>query len=279
MPAGKGSGHTSRRAPAARPPAVPTMEISLVRALVALLTERSVSRAAESLNQAQPQMSATLKRLRELVHDPILVRGARGMVVTEHALTLLEPARRILGDMQLLMSESPRFDPLEVRRTLRLAIPDYISATLLGAILAVLLFGADAPAAFAQTMPDGAHKDLWCGTAFKLFLAMPDNSAAAADPSTARFLEGADKLIERSGAAMLAAGFAQDAVDKTKADFFDPRVSEAAFSLAQGAVSDPIQGSLTISLLKVVSVTPEVQRTLDEVKAELSGRLKLDKAK
>lgn len=86
-------------------------------------------------------------------------------------------------------------------------------------LLPALLF---ASAAFAQTMPDGAHKDLWCGTAFKLFLAMPDNSAAAADPSTARFLEGADKLIERSGAAMLAAGFAQDAVDKTKADLLEP---------------------------------------------------------
>ena len=151
MPAGKGSGHTSRRAPAARPTAVPTMEISLVRALVALLTERSVSRAAESLNQAQPQMSATLKRLRELVHDPILVRGARGMVVTEHALTLLEPARRILGDMQLLMSESPRFDPLEVRRTLRLAIPDYISAALLGAILGAIRVAA--PGASTLVLP------------------------------------------------------------------------------------------------------------------------------
>ncbi len=67
--------------------------------------------------------------------------------------------------------------------------------------------------------------------------------------------------------------------DKTKADFFDPKVSEAAFSLAQGAVSDPIQGSLAISLIKAVSITPEVQRSLDEVKAELSERLKLDKAR
>ncbi len=67
--------------------------------------------------------------------------------------------------------------------------------------------------------------------------------------------------------------------DKTKDDFLDPKVGEAAFSLAQGAVSDPIQGSLAIALLKVASITPEVQRGFESVKTELTERLRLDKAK
>ena len=38
--------------------------------------------------------------------------------------------------------------------------------------------------------------------------------------------------------------------DKTKADFFDPAIAEAAFSLAEGAVSEPIKGALATVLLK-----------------------------
>lgn len=128
-----------------------------MRALVALLTERSVSRAAESLNQSQPQMSASLRRIRALVHDPVLVRASRGMVPTEHALALLEPARRILGDMQALLAEPRQFDPLAMRRALRLAIPDFISAALLGRILGELRTGA--PQSSVMVLPVRGEAD------------------------------------------------------------------------------------------------------------------------
>src|SRR5438874_7477212 len=110
------------------------VELSLVRALVALVGESSVSRAADALGQSQPQMSATLRRIREVMRDPILVRGSHGMVPTEHALAALVPARRMLSDAQALVSERERFDPKAMRRSLRLAIPDFISAALLAAI-------------------------------------------------------------------------------------------------------------------------------------------------
>ena len=72
----------------------------------------------------------------------------------------------------------------------------------------------------------------------------------------------------------------QDATfaDKTKADFIDPTVADAAFSLPEGAVSDPIKGALATTLLKVVKITPEHQPTLDEVKPQLTERIKLDQA-
>ncbi len=66
--------------------------------------------------------------------------------------------------------------------------------------------------------------------------------------------------------------------DAIKKDFIDPAVAEAAFSLAEGAISDPIKGSLTITLLKVVKVTPEVQETLEQAKQKLTDRLQLEKA-
>ena len=155
-------GRASPRARLAAKPVLPrALEISQLRALVALLTERSVSRAAESVGQSQPQMSASLARMRLLLKDPILVRTNRGMAPTDHARTMLEPARRILADMQLLVADPETFDPRTMRRTLRLAIPDFISAEMLGAILGALRAGApEAPVVVVPVRGEASGADL-----------------------------------------------------------------------------------------------------------------------
>ena len=66
---------------------------------------------------------------------------------------------------------------------------------------------------------------------------------------------------------------------KTKAEFFDPAIADAAFSLSEGAVSEPIKGALATALLKATKIMPEHQSTLDEVKTELGDRLKLERAR
>ncbi len=67
--------------------------------------------------------------------------------------------------------------------------------------------------------------------------------------------------------------------DRTRADFFDPKVGEQAFSLAEGAVSDPIEGSLAITLIKIAKVKPAYQESFEEVKLKLTERLQFDKAR
>ena len=67
--------------------------------------------------------------------------------------------------------------------------------------------------------------------------------------------------------------------DQARSDFFDPAVADAAFKLAEGGVSDPVKGSLATSLLKVTKISPEYQKTLEEVKDELEQRLKLERAR
>lgn len=77
-------------------------------------------------------------------------------------------------------------------------------------------------------------------------------------------------------------GFAEADVtfpDRTKADFLDPAIAEAAFALGEGQVSEPVKGALATALLKAVKITPEHQLTLDEVKVELGDRLKLERAR
>jgi peptidyl-prolyl cis-trans isomerase D len=67
--------------------------------------------------------------------------------------------------------------------------------------------------------------------------------------------------------------------ERQKDNFIDAKIAEAAFALAKDAVSEPIEGSLAIALLKATAIIPEKQSSLAEVKAELTKRLQLEKAK
>ena len=67
-------------------------------------------------------------------------------------------------------------------------------------------------------------------------------------------------------------------VDRVKKDFLDPKIAEAAFTVPEGQVSEPVQGGLAIALLKAVKVNAAKQPTLDEIKDQLTQRLQLEKA-
>jgi len=72
------------------------VDLNLLLIFDALMREKSVSRAAERVFLSQPAMSNALKRLREMLDDPILVRAAKGMQPTPRALALEAPVRSIL---------------------------------------------------------------------------------------------------------------------------------------------------------------------------------------
>ena len=130
----------AHRSKASGAPVLHALDLALVRAFVALVTEQSVSRAAEALGQSQPQLSGTLRRMRALFHDPILVRGSGGMVATDRALSLLETARRMLADGQTLLSapDGVGVDPLQLHRLFQIALPDFISAPMVTQVFLAL---------------------------------------------------------------------------------------------------------------------------------------------
>jgi peptidyl-prolyl cis-trans isomerase D len=67
--------------------------------------------------------------------------------------------------------------------------------------------------------------------------------------------------------------------DWTKDQFLDAKIGEAAFTTAADAISAPVAGSLNTAIFKVLSVTPEKQATLDEVKDQVRQRVQLARAK
>src|SRR5450830_1303178 len=118
------------------------LDIHLIRILYLLLCEKNVSRVALKLNQPQPSISASLRKLRELTGDPLLVRGARGMVPTQHGESLLKPAKRILEEAESLFIKKAPFLPQEAAPTFHIAAPDYLDSQFLPNVVAALRRGS-----------------------------------------------------------------------------------------------------------------------------------------
>jgi DNA-binding transcriptional LysR family regulator len=112
------------------------IDLHLIRVLYTVLTERSVSRAALRLGMHQPQVSAALKRLRELAGDPLLVRSGAAMVPTDAALRMIEPSASILRAAESLFSDARGFDPATATQTFRVAASDYLDPQFLPGLVA-----------------------------------------------------------------------------------------------------------------------------------------------
>ena len=106
------------------------LDLNLLVALEALLEEASVGRAADRVSLSQPAMSHSLKRLRYLLGDPLLVRFGPRMQRTARAEALRYPVKDVLSRVQdLLVTE--KFDATRSIRTFHMFVSDYAGDLLL----------------------------------------------------------------------------------------------------------------------------------------------------
>jgi DNA-binding transcriptional LysR family regulator len=111
-----------------------SVDLNLLVALDALLTERHVTRAGRRMHLSQPAMSRAFARLRELFGDPLLVSTSDGLRPTSRAEQLEAPLRSILAQVDELLTQSG-FDPAEATGEVRIAAPDIIAYELLPPVL------------------------------------------------------------------------------------------------------------------------------------------------
>ncbi|CAI3947563.1 DNA-binding transcriptional regulator [Commensalibacter communis] len=100
-----------------------SLDFNLLKVMDALLDERNVTRAAKKLSLTQPAVSIMLNRLRDKFNDPLFVRASHGMVPTDRALSLSEPIKKILLEINLLMQPT-QFNPSELKMTFTIAAND-----------------------------------------------------------------------------------------------------------------------------------------------------------
>jgi LysR family transcriptional activator of mexEF-oprN operon len=114
------------------------LDLNLLVAFDALLTERSVTRAAVRIGLGQSAMSHNLGRLRALFGDELLTRGADGMRPTPRALALADPVRVTLAQIQAAVLQREAFDPATAERTFRIGLADSIEVAIIPVLMARL---------------------------------------------------------------------------------------------------------------------------------------------
>ena len=133
------------------------IDLHLIRVLFTVLTERSVSKAAIRLGMYQPAVSASLKKLRELAGDPLLVRSGAGMVPTDAGLRMLQPSSSILRAAESMFTDARGFEPATSRQTFRIAASDFLDPLFLPQLVAQIK--QQAPHCPIEILPLSAESD------------------------------------------------------------------------------------------------------------------------
>lgn len=107
------------------------LDLNLLVALDALLTEQNITQAGRRLHLTQSAMSGALARLREFFGDELLVQVGRRMVPTALATTLQQPVHELLLQVRATLETRPEFDAATARRHFRLMMSDFVSTVLM----------------------------------------------------------------------------------------------------------------------------------------------------
>lgn len=107
------------------------LDLNMLPALRALLTEKNVTRAAESLHVTQSAMSSVLGRLREYFEDPLIVPFGRRLELTPLAELLLVRVNDLLVRVDTTLATKPDFDPVTASRNFSIVSSDYVNSVLL----------------------------------------------------------------------------------------------------------------------------------------------------
>ena len=109
-------------------------DLNLLLHFDALMSWRSVSRAAEELQITQPAMSAALSRIRRLFNDPVLVREGGVWTPTHKAQDLHASFRPMLDMWRQVSLPRIAFDRATSRRVITVFCTDYVQFAVIGRV-------------------------------------------------------------------------------------------------------------------------------------------------
>ncbi len=118
------------------------VDLNLFVVLEAIYREGNITRAGQQLNLTQPAISHALKRLRDLLQDPLFIRQGAHMVPTPFTRNMIEEVRQALQILEVNLSQSHDFVPENTRRNFHLSMWEYAEALLLPALMRRLTHAA-----------------------------------------------------------------------------------------------------------------------------------------
>ena len=111
-------------------------DLNLLPVLMALMEERSVTRAAARLGITQPALSNSLNRLRDTLRDPLFVRERYGIKPTQVAEEIAPTIEAALAQLDELILHQQEFQPASAERLFTLAPNSYVELVLMPALVA-----------------------------------------------------------------------------------------------------------------------------------------------
>ncbi len=118
------------------------VDLNLFVVLEAVYSEGNLTRAGQQMNLTQPAISHALKRLRDLLQDPLFVRQGPHMVPTPFTRNMIDQVRQALQILAVTLSESRHFVPENTRRNFHLSMWEYAEALILPDLLRRLMHAA-----------------------------------------------------------------------------------------------------------------------------------------
>ncbi|WP_338696185.1 MULTISPECIES: LysR family transcriptional regulator [Bradyrhizobium] len=163
------------------------LDLNLLVALDALMTERNLTAAARRINLSQPAMSAAIARLRFYFHDDLFSMRGRELVPTSRAEALAAPVREALTHIQLSIIARNVFDPAQSKRRFRIGLSDFITVVFFRNVVERVAREAPAVSFELAALADDHDEILRRGEAD--FIILPELFMSCAHPKMSLFEE------------------------------------------------------------------------------------------
>jgi DNA-binding transcriptional LysR family regulator len=127
-----------------------SIDLNLLVALDALISEAHVGRAARKIGLSQPAASHALKRLRDMLADPLLVRVGSHMELTPRAVGIRDSLTETLQRVQALLVVQA-FEPGKSFRSFSIMMHDHLTELIVPKLVKRVRF--DAPRVRLDILP------------------------------------------------------------------------------------------------------------------------------
>lgn len=139
------------------------VNMNLLPILAELLRSVNVTKAAKQLNLTQSTVSGSLRQLREIFDDELLVQRGRDLVLTERAYRLIPEIDRLM-ELATRLFVREEFDPGTAHTHFCIATADYVSALVTSRLGSVLQSQAPNVTLTLKPTPGTSAKELQLGS-------------------------------------------------------------------------------------------------------------------
>jgi DNA-binding transcriptional LysR family regulator len=114
------------------------VDLNLFVVLEAIYREGNLTRAGRQLKLTQPAVSHALKRLRELLNDPLFIREGANMVPTPFSRNMINEVRQALQILEVSLFEDRNFEPAHTRRDFQIGFWELMESTILPHLVKIM---------------------------------------------------------------------------------------------------------------------------------------------